>query len=81
MIPIPFYDTYIKYKVIAVGDTKTIDYTYLQSEFMLAIMILRICMLVRSLLYYTKYMDPYAKRLCKSYGFDSDAFFTIKSML
>lgn len=37
--------------------------------------------MARSCLYYSKFNAPYANKLCKSYGFDSDAMFTIKSLL
>lgn len=54
---------------------------YLLSEFMLVFMFFRIYFVVRSLLNYTQFMDPYAKKLCKSYGFENSILFTIKSNL
>ena len=57
------------------------DTVYLLSEFMLVFMFSRIYFVVRSMLNYTQFMDPYAKKLCKSYGFENSILFTIKSNL
>lgn len=51
------------------------------SEFMLVCMCCRVYFLVRSMLNFTEFMDPYAKKLCKAYGFDNSVLFTVKSSL
>lgn len=75
MIPIPGYDRYI---MLQCQGKETV---YLLSEFMLVFMCLRVYFLVRSMLNFTEFMDPYAKKLCKAYGFDNSVLFTIKSSL
>ena len=75
LIPIPGYDRYI---TIVCDDMDTV---YLLSEFMLVFMCLRIYFLVRAMLNFTECMDPFAKKICKSYGFDNNVLFTIKSYL
>ena len=75
LVPIPFYDRYI------VLNCSGKDTVYLLSEFMLVFMFNRIYFLIRSMLNYGQFMNPYAKKLCKSYGFDNSISFTIKSNL
>lgn len=75
IFPIPYYDLYIKYEI---GKDTIV---YLLSEFLLAFMFVRVYFLVRSFMNYSQYMDSYAKELCKSYGFQSDVIFTLKSQI
>ena len=75
LIPIPGYDRYF---VIMCEDKDTV---YLLSEFMLVFMCLRIYFLIRAMLNFTDCMDPFAKKICKAYGFDNNVLFTIKSYL
>lgn len=73
--PIPFWDKYI---IFEVDGHKVV---YLFSDFALVLMSLRIFFLVSTIFNYTVYMDCYAKKVCRSYGFASDILFTIKSSL
>lgn len=75
LVPIPGYDHFIIINCLGK------DTVYLLSEFMLVFMFCRIYFVVRSMLNYTQFMDPYAKKLCKSYGFENSILFTIKSNL
>lgn len=75
LVPIPGYDRFIT--INCMGK----DTVYLLSEFMLVFMFFRIYFVVRSFLNYTQFRDPYAKKLCKSYGFVNSILFTIKSNL
>ena len=57
---------------------ETVVYYFL-SEFMLAIMAMRGFYVLRSYINYTKYTDPYSKKLCQNYGFNANIRFTIKA--
>ena len=57
--PIPFFDIYISHK-----GKKEIEIYYFLSEYMLAVMAMRGFYVVRSYINYTKYTDPYSKKLC-----------------
>lgn len=58
-----------------------VTYIYLLSELVYSLMYVRIFFLVRAILNYTQYHETYARKLCKSYGFEPNTFFTIKSLL
>lgn len=75
IIPIPGYDRYV------IMNCTNKDTVYLLSEWQLTFMCCRIYFLIRSLLNFTEFMDPYAKKLCKAYGFENSVLFTIKSNL
>lgn len=81
MIPLPGFDRYIDMQTIPADSNATVYYTYLLSDFMLIIMYFRIAMLIRSVFNYTAYNGVFAKKLCKSYGFDTGTWFTIKSYI
>lgn len=81
LIPFPYYDKYFVFKNYPVDSNQEVEYTYLLSEFMLAFMLFRIGLLVRALLNYTQFNSTYAKRLSSAYGFKTDTFFTIKSLM
>ena len=44
-------------------------------------MFLRIYFVVRAVFNYNMYMDSYAKKLCRSYGFTANVRFTFKALL
>jgi len=73
--PIPFYDRY--FVIIA----KQKHVVYLFNEFMLVLMSLRIYFLVRSMLNYCDFLDAYSKKVCRSYGFETGVFYTIKCLM
>ena len=75
MFPLPYYETYI---VSVVQGQRVV---YLLSDFMLALMFLRLYTLIKTGMSYSAYTSTYAKQLCHSYGFDADFFFTLKSKL
>ena len=54
---------------------------YLLSDFILVIMFLRVYYVVRAVLNYNMYMDSFAKKLCRSYGFTANVRFTFKSLM
>ena len=64
LVPIPYYDTYI------ITNATGMDTVYFLSEFMLVFMFARMYFLVKSCLNYNQFMNPYAKKLCKAYGFE-----------
>ena len=74
--PIPFYDIYIEHKA-----KNEIVVNYFLSELLLAIMAMRIFYVLRSYINYTRYTDPYSKKLCQNYGFYANIRFTIKAQL
>lgn len=57
------------------------DTVYLLSEFMLVFMFARIYFAVKSMLKYSSFMNPFAKKVCNAYGFENSLSFTIKSFL
>ena len=57
-IPIPYYDRYI------IIECTGKDTVFMLSEFMLVFMCLRIYFLIRSMLNYSEFMDPFAKKVC-----------------
>ena len=73
IVPIPFYDCYFTFYC------EGKDTTFFLSGFMLVIMFRRVYFLVRSMLNYTQFRDPYTKKICKAYGFENSVLFTIKS--
>jgi hypothetical protein len=75
LVPIPCYDRYI---ILHCEGKNTV---YFLSEFLLVLMFTRMYFLVRSILNYTEFMDPYARKLCNAYGFDNTVLFTIKSKM
>ena len=55
--------------------------TFLLSDFLLAFMFLRLFFLIRTCFNYSIYTDALSKKVCKSYGFNSDVKFAIKCKL
>ena len=54
---------------------------YLLSDFILVFMFLRFYYVVRAAFNYNMYMDSFAKKLCRSYGFTANVRFTFKALL
>lgn len=71
--PIPYYDHYVK---IIGKDNITV--TYFLSEIFLAFMLLRLYFFLRTLFNQSIYSDAIFKKLCRSYGFQSDLRFSLK---
>ena len=67
-IPLPEFDMYVTLKNTSPGSTDVVQYTYLLSEFMLAIMVLRITFMFRAMMTFNIYNNPYSIKLFKSYG-------------
>ena len=82
--PIPFKDYLFDFHFINLSTGKTdpkLKVYYLLSDFILAFMFLRIYFVVRAVFNYNMYMDSYAKKLCRSYGFTANVRFTFKALL
>ena len=75
MTPIPYFDLYIPSKVA----DETIY--FLLSEYLNALMILRLFLILRVVFNYSVYTDTYTKKLCQQYGFKTDMMFAFKSRL
>lgn len=67
-IPLPNFDYYITFEDVPPGSTDNVVYTYLLSEFMLVVMVLRIGFMFRAIMKFNIYNRPYAIRLFKAYG-------------
>lgn len=72
--PIPYYDRYITFT----GCKDDITVVYLLSEFLVAVMLLRMYFLLRTFFNFSIYADAISKRICKSYGFEAGVRYTIK---
>ena len=75
--PIPYYDRYITYEDCKDG----ITVHYLLSEFLVAIMILRMYFLIRTFFNFSLYADAISKKICKNYGFEAGVRYTIKCLI
>lgn len=76
--PIPFYDTIIPITCLNIKHTAPIQVYYLLSDFLLAIMFLRVVFLFRSIINYSVFMDIYSKKLCATFGFNANVQFALK---
>lgn len=74
MIPIPFFDKYI------CSHTDGILTIYLMSEIMISFMFVRLYFIMGTFVNYGEFSDAYSKKLCKSYGFESDIRFSVKCL-
>ena len=81
LIPLPFYDMYITLEASPPDSSDKAAYTYLLSDFMLAIMVLRICFMIRAVMKFNIYNQAYAMKLFRSYGHDTSPMFTMKALL
>ena len=83
IFPWPFYERYIlfSYAVSDGSSTETIVAEYFMGDFFLAIMILRLFFLYRSVLNYSLYTDAYSKKLCSQNGFPNSMTFALKCLL
>lgn len=81
LIPLPFYDMYITLEASPPDSNDKKAYTYLLSDFMLAIMVLRIAFMIRAVMKFNIYNQSYAMKLFRSYGHDTSPLFTMKALL
>lgn len=82
--PIPFFDTYIEGTYLHQDDKGNILYTptwYRFSDYLLALMFLRLYFLFRSIVQYSKYSDTVSKKICRIHNVESGFRFTIKCLL
>ena len=80
--PVPFKDWSVVVKTIDTTDkSQYIRIYYLVSDFILVFMFLRVFFIIRAIFNYNMYMDSFAKKLCRSYGFTANIRFTFKSLL
>lgn len=82
--PLPFKDYSYSFVFIDISNNKQapgITVSYLLSDFILVFMFLRLYYLVRAIFNYNMYMDSFAKKLCRSYGFTANVRFTFKALL
>ena len=73
--PVPFHDDYW----VIVARQKQVVYLY--SEIILVFMSLRVYFLVRCILNYSDFLNAYSKKVCRSYGFETGVFYTIKCLM
>jgi hypothetical protein len=82
--PIPYYEYFFDINIIDMMGTKknTMPVRYLVcSDFMFALMCMRVYFLVRTLMNFTVYADLYSKRICAKYGFEQDTSFALKALI
>jgi len=76
--PIPFYDRYVTIHSCNPGKKEVV---YFLSEFLMVLMCVRLFFLVRNFLNYCDFLDAFSKKICRSYGFESGVFYTIKCLM
>jgi len=76
VVPVPYFDAYIELTC-----RKNVKVVYLLSEFLFALMWLRVFFLVRTGFNYSVFRDPLSKKVCQSYGVKSDIFHALKCRL
>ena len=81
--PLPFFEKAFAFEYIDIsaGKTGRLKIYYLLSDFILVVMFLRVYFVVRAVFNYNMYMDSFAKKLCRSYGFTANVRFTFKALL
>ena len=79
-IPLPNFDMYITLED-SDTDSVNIKYTYLLSDLILAVMVLRLVFMFRAIMKFNIYNRPYAMRLFKTYDHETSPFFTVKALL
>jgi len=80
--PVPFKDWSITIHPISIASRgETLTVYYLVSDFILVVMFLRLYFVVRAVFNYNMYMDIFAKKLCRGYGFTANVRFTFKALL
>ena len=67
-IPLPYFDVYITLSSKSPASMIYREHTYLLSEFMLVLMVLRICFLIRAIINFDIYNNTFSKKLFKAYG-------------
>ena len=81
--PLPFFEKAFSFEYIDTSSSRAVKIKiyYLLSDFILVFMFLRIYFVVRAVFNYNMYMDSFAKKLCRSYGFTANVRFTFKALL
>ena len=74
--PIPYLE--VPVPIICKNDVRVM---YSLSDFLLALMWMRVFFLIRSIFNYSIYTDAYSKKLCRSYGFSAGVRFTFKCQI
>lgn len=75
VVPIPYHDRYILMNV----EGQIV--CYFLSDFLMAFMWIRVYNLIRTIMNSTIYMNPFAKKICNQYGFDSGVKFILKAYI
>lgn len=78
LCPVPYWDCIITLRGINPTETNFVPVYYLLSDFILALMFIRVIFLFRASINYSIFMDIYSKKLCKSYGFTANVRFALK---
>lgn len=78
LCPVPYWDCIITLRGINPTLTNFVPVYYLLSDFILALMFIRVMFLFRASINYSIFMDIYSKKLCKSYGFTANVRFALK---
>ena len=73
LFPIPYYDCYI-----VTYSRKGIEVVYFLSEILTILMWFRVWFLIRTCFAWSVFADPYSRKLCRSYGFETRQTFTLK---
>ena len=78
LCPVPYWDCIITLRGINPTETNFVPVYYLLSDFILALMFIRVIFLFRASINYSIFMDIYSKKLCKSFGFTANVRFALK---
>jgi len=76
------YDKEYTFYMLDMLQTKSqyIGVSYMLSDFLFALMFLRLYFLIRTLLNFSVFSDLYSKRVCSKYGFEADTAFYVKAL-
>jgi hypothetical protein len=79
---VPNYDFEITFYIIDMLNTKSVEIpvVYRLSDFIFALMFLRVYFLIRTFFTFTIYADLHAKKVCAKYGVEADTAFYVKAL-
>jgi len=80
--PLPGVEQEYTFEIIDMMSSKSkyLKVQYKLSDFLFALMFIRLYFLVRTLLNFTIYSDLYSKRVCSKYGFEASVSFYVKAL-
>lgn len=79
--PLPYDVEYTFYIIDMLGTkSKLVPVSYRQSDFLFALMFLRVYFLLKTLMNFTIYSDLYSRKVCSKYAVESNNSFYIKAL-